>query len=88
VGGTWTLPPVFAYALPVRWNLRTLVAAGLAALALAACAGEGDSGGGPLVGSAPPSIRSSEAVWVRPVGADDWGGLAGQVVFLEFGYLR
>jgi hypothetical protein len=65
-----------------------LLALGLLPLALLAGCGGPDTGGGALVGKAPPSLESEEAVWVRPATATDWPRLSGQVVFLEFGFLR
>jgi hypothetical protein len=65
-----------------------LVAGVLAGLLLAACAGGEDTGGGALVGAVAPSLAADGAVWVRPAGGRDGPALAGQVVFLEFGFLR
>lgn len=68
---------------------RTSLLAGvLAGLLLAACAGGDDTGGGALVGAVAPSLAADGAVWVRPSGGPDGPALAGQVVFLEFGFLR
>jgi hypothetical protein len=68
---------------------RTSLLAGvLAGILLAACAGGDDTGGGALVGAVAPSLAADGAVWVRPAGATEGPGLEGQVVFLEFGFLR
>jgi len=79
----------------VRTALRFVGLLGVG-LALAACGGEPVSdGGGALVGKAPLSLGAYGAEWFGPlaVGLDaekglDWKALLGNVVYLEFGFLR
>jgi ABC-type glycerol-3-phosphate transport system substrate-binding protein len=60
-----------------------------AALALAACGGDaGSDGGGALVGKRPPTLESHGGTWLNVDEALDWKTLAGNVVYLEFGFLR
>ena len=80
----------------VRSALRHVGMLGVG-LALSACGGDAVSdGGGTLVGKAPPpSLGSYGAEWFGPlaVGLDagkglDWKALHGNVVYVEFGFLR
>ena len=82
----------------VRSALRCVGLFGMGlALSLSACGGDAVSdGGGTLVGKAPPpSLGSYGAEWFGPlaVGLDagkglDWKALHGNVVYVEFGFLR
>jgi hypothetical protein len=60
----------------------------LAVLALSGCSRAPDTGGGALVGSLPPSIEADGVVASGEAIPTDWTALAGNVVFLEFGFLR
>jgi hypothetical protein len=70
---------------------RSLLAA-LAALAVGAlsgaCGGSTDTGGGALVGKAPLPLESAGALWLNTDEPRDWKAMLGNVVFLEFGFLR
>jgi hypothetical protein len=55
---------------------------------LAGCSRAPDTGGGALVGSLPPSIEADGVVASGASLPTDWAALAGNVVFLEFGFLR
>ena len=65
-------------------------------LALAACGGHSvNDGGGALVGKAPLSLGASGSGWFGPlasgIDADtglDWKAMLGNVVYVEFGFLR
>ena len=70
-----------------RFSRRLAVLAG--ALLLAACGSDaGSDGGGALVGKKPPSLEAHGATWLNVDDALDWKALAGNVVYLEFGFLR
>ena len=60
---------------------RSLVS--LAFVALAAC-----SRGDPFVGEKPPPLDSSTGTWLGVDAPLEWKGLIGNVVLLEFGFLR
>ena len=60
----------------------------LAVLVLMGCSRAPDTGGGALVGSLPPSIEADGVVASGASPPTDWAALAGNVVFLEFGFLR
>jgi hypothetical protein len=53
-------------------------------LALAACGGSTD----PVLHKRPPSLASSAATWMNVDAPLDWKGLIGNVVYLQFGFLR
>jgi len=63
--------------------------AALSALALGSgLASCGKARQDPWVGKTPPPIDSTTGTWVNEQGPLSWKGLVGQVVYLQFGFLR
>jgi hypothetical protein len=64
-------------------RLARLVAA-VAVFAGATACGSGD----PFVGEKPPALESPVATWLHADAPLEWKGLIGNVVLLEFGFVR
>ena len=67
--------------------LAVLLALAVAALplGLASCGRGSDD---PFVGKPPPSLETSTGTWFNTDGPLAWKGLIGQVVYVQFGFLR
>jgi hypothetical protein len=61
------------------------LAAATLPLGLASCGRGSDD---PFVGKKPPSIDTTSGTWVNTDSPLSWKGLIGQVVYVQFGFLR